>query len=112
MVCLTPCTRKAVQSLSPDFPSLDYGTAQSPVIAFGPGQIAQHRLPSYTRLDLRAEKRWQLGKTQWLAAVVEFFNASLTKEAVGFDCNILKGICTASEIGPIALPSVGLEGGF
>jgi hypothetical protein len=96
----------------PDFPSLDYGTSQSPEIAFGPGQIAQHRLPSYARLDLRAEKRWRLGTTQWISAVAEFFNATLTKEAVGFGCSILKGICTANEVGPIALPSIGVEGGF
>jgi hypothetical protein len=96
----------------PGFPSLDYGTAQSPVIAFGPGQIAQHRLPSYARLDLRAEKRWRLGQTKWIAAVVEFFNATLTKEAVGFDCNVFKGLCQATNVGPIALPSVGVEGAF
>jgi hypothetical protein len=96
----------------PGFPSLDYGTAQSPVITFGPGQIAQHRLPSYARIDLRVEKRWRLGQTKWIAAVVEFFNATLTKEAVGFDCNIFKGLCQATNVGPIALPSVGVEGGF
>jgi len=96
----------------PDFPSLDYGTSQSPTIVFGPGQIAQHRLPSYARLDVRAEKRWRLGQARWIAVVAEFFNATLTKEAVGFGCNVLKGLCTANEVGPIALPSIGLEGGF
>jgi outer membrane receptor protein involved in Fe transport len=96
----------------PDFPSLGYGTALSPDIAFGPGQVAQHRLPSYARLDLRAEKRWQLGRTRWLSAVVEFFNVSLTKEPIAFTCSVTTAICNATDVGPIALPSVGVEGGF
>jgi hypothetical protein len=106
----------------PDFPSLGFATPRSPTIgfgpgqiptiAFGPGQIGQHRLPSYARIDFRAEKRWQLGQSQWIAAVVEFFNATLAKEAVAFRCDLFKGICTASEVGPIALPSIGLEGGW
>jgi hypothetical protein len=44
--------------------------------------------------------------------VVEFFNASLTKEAIAFNCSATTAVCKATEVGPIALPSVGVEGGF
>jgi hypothetical protein len=72
----------------------------------------QHRLPDYYRLDVRLDKRWQVGKREWLSAVVEFFDATLTKEAVDYKCNFLTRLCTAEYVGPIALPSVGLEGGW
>jgi hypothetical protein len=72
----------------------------------------QHRLPDYYRLDLRVDKRWRIGKREWLSAVVEFFDATLTKEAVDYKCDFQKRFCTAEYVGPIALPSIGLEGGW
>lgn len=59
------------------------------------------REPAFYRLDLRLEKRWILGKTSWLAFVVECLNATLNKETVGTE-----------EIGPVTIPSIGLEGGL
>ncbi|HEY4118473.1 MAG TPA: TonB-dependent receptor plug domain-containing protein, partial [Byssovorax sp.] len=44
------------------------------------------RLPPFFRLDLRFEKRWELGKRRWLSFVVEVLNATFTKETVGVDC--------------------------
>lgn len=72
----------------------------------------QHRLPDYYRLDLRVDKRWQIGKREWLSAVVEFFDATLTREAVDYKCDFRTRVCTAEYVGPIALPSIGLEGGW
>jgi hypothetical protein len=68
------------------------------------------RLPSFFRLDLRAEKRWRLGKTAWISAIAEWMNATLSKEAIATSCS-LRG-CDAQLIGPITIPSVGIEGGF
>ena len=68
------------------------------------------RLPAFFRLDLRLEKRWQLKKTWWISFVAEWMNATLSKEAVSTSCT-LQG-CKAQTIGPVTIPSVGLEGGF
>lgn len=68
------------------------------------------RLPSFFRIDLRLEKRWQLGKTWWLSAVAEWMNATLSKETVATTCT-LQG-CTYQTIGPVTIPSIGVEGGF
>ncbi|MCK6536512.1 MAG: TonB-dependent receptor [Polyangiaceae bacterium] len=59
------------------------------------------RNPPFYRLDLRAEKRWSWGKTTWLSFVAEVMNATLSKETIG-----------DREIGPVTIPSLGLEGGF
>lgn len=68
------------------------------------------RLPPFYRVDLRLEKRWQLEKTAWVSFVAEWLNATLTKEAVATTCT-LSG-CQAQTIGPVTIPSIGLEGGF
>jgi hypothetical protein len=68
------------------------------------------RLPAFFRLDLRAEKRWRLGKTSWISAVAEMMNATLSKEAIATSCS-LRG-CEAQMFGPIFIPSLGVEGGF
>lgn len=68
------------------------------------------RLPSFFRVDLRGEKRWVLGRYTWISLVAEWMNATLSKEAVTTTCT-LQG-CEAQEIGPITIPSIGVEGGF
>jgi hypothetical protein len=80
--------------------------------AFGPGQFGQHRLPDFYRVDVRAEKRWELGRRRWLAAVLEFFNATLSKESVDYQCSPTTWVCSARDIGPVSLPSIGIEGGI
>ena len=59
------------------------------------------RDPAFYRLDLRVEKRWTLQKARWISFVAETLNTTLHKEIVS---NV--------ELGPIAIPSVGVEGGF
>jgi hypothetical protein len=68
------------------------------------------RLPPFYRVDLRFEKRWELGKKAWISFVAEWMNATLSKEAIATTCN-LQG-CQAQEIGPVTVPSLGVEGGF
>jgi hypothetical protein len=68
------------------------------------------RLPAFFRVDLRLEKRWQLGETSWISFVAEWMNATLSKEAVTTTCT-LDG-CEAETIGPVTIPSLGVEGGF
>lgn len=68
------------------------------------------RLPSFFRVDLRIEKRWQLKNTMWLSFVAEWLNATLSKESVSTSCTLAG--CQAQEIGPITIPSLGVEGGF
>ncbi|MCE7894419.1 MAG: TonB-dependent receptor, partial [Sorangiineae bacterium PRO1] len=68
------------------------------------------RLPPFFRIDLRLEKRWQLTPTVWISAVAEAMNATLNKEAVQSECTLAG--CEAEEIGPVTIPSIGVEGGF
>jgi hypothetical protein len=68
------------------------------------------RLPAFFRLDARLEKRWQLGERAFVSAVAEWMNATLSKEAVTTTCR-LDG-CEAQMIGPVSIPSIGVEGGF
>jgi hypothetical protein len=94
----------------PDFPTFSYGPTTT--FSAGPGQIAQHRLPPFYRVDARVDKRWNLGLGRWITAVAEFFDMTLSQESVDFRCQLLTEHCVAQRIGPVALPSVGLEGGF
>ena len=75
-----------------------------------PSNPGSTRLPPFFKLDLRAEKRWQLGSSSWLSLVAEWMNATLSTEAVTTRCS-LSG-CEAETIGPVTIPSLGLEGGF
>jgi hypothetical protein len=59
------------------------------------------RDPVFYRIDLRLEKRWRLSPSAWIAFVAELMNATLRTETV-----------LAEEIGPVTVPSLGLEGGF
>ena len=59
------------------------------------------REPSFYRIDARLEKKWTFGETRWLSFIVEILNATFNKETV-----------SGREIGPVTIPSIGLEGGF
>ncbi len=78
--------------------------------AYDPTDPTSTRLPAFVRFDLRLEKRWQLGRTTWLSVVAEWMNATLSKEAIATQCT-LSG-CESRTIGPVTIPSLGLEGGF
>ncbi|WP_231511681.1 TonB-dependent receptor plug domain-containing protein [Chondromyces apiculatus] len=59
------------------------------------------REPSFYRIDARVEKKWTFGEKTWLSFVIECLNATANKESVN-----------GEEIGPVTIPSIGLEGGF
>ncbi|MBI5532135.1 MAG: TonB-dependent receptor [Deltaproteobacteria bacterium] len=64
------------------------------------------RNPAFYRLDLRLEKRWIPWKRGWLSLVFELMNATLSRES------IMSPEGDVSTIGPVTIPSVGLEGGY
>ena len=78
-----------------------------PSVASSDGLIAPPRSAHpprdevFYRVDLRFEKRWQMSRSTWLSFVAEMMNATLHKE-----------VLLGQTIGPISIPSVGLEGGF
>jgi hypothetical protein len=78
--------------------------------AIDPTDPGSTRLAPFFRVDLRLEKRWQLSRKAWLSFVAEWLNATLTKESIGTSCT-LQG-CQETTIGPVTIPSLGIEGGF
>ncbi len=88
------------------------------------------RLPSFYRIDARIEKAWHVGKKGKIAFVIEGLNVTLNKEATDVKCTPMLnagGIgrfaggrmpigpldtCTVQKIGPVTIPSIGLEGSF
>jgi hypothetical protein len=63
----------------------------------------------FFRLDLRAEKRFLIGRHGYLDLVAEVLNATSTREVVRLDCG---EVCRERTAGPVVLPSVGVEAGF
>jgi TonB family protein len=60
------------------------------------------RDPPFYRLDFRLEKKWRIVDNRaWISFVVEMLNATLNTETIN-----------GSEIGPVTIPSIGVEGGF
>lgn len=59
------------------------------------------RDPLFYRVDVRFEKRWTWGRSTWLSFVAECLNATLHKE-----------VLLGQTIGPVTIPSLGVEGGF
>ncbi|TKD03193.1 TonB-dependent receptor domain-containing protein [Polyangium fumosum] len=69
------------------------------------------RLPAFFRLDVRLEKRWTFPNGRWLSFTVEVLNATAGKEVTQYECSFQDG-CAPEEIGPLVIPSIGVEGGF
>lgn len=69
------------------------------------------RLPPFFRLDVRLEKRWSIGKSGWLAVVLDVLNATLSKETMPGMCDAFSP-CEPTTFGPVTVPNFGLEGGF
>ena len=67
-------------------------------------------LPPFFRLDLRAEKKWSLAKARWVSLVLEMQNATLATETLHMSCE--QQTCKPVVIGPVSIPSIGLEGGI
>ncbi len=79
-----------------------------------------YRDPPFYRVDVRLEKRWSIGKDASIAFVLEGQNITLNKETspVGVDCrgigtrDTMTTECQRATIGPISIPSVGVEAFF
>lgn len=79
------------------------------------------RLPDFARADLRIEKRWRAFGTGTVSLVFEWMNATLAPEAIGVDkCTLVPRrsgdpidvACTFRSIGPVSVPSAGVEAVF
>jgi hypothetical protein len=73
-------------------------------------QWGRDRLDPFFRIDARIEKRWTLKKKRWLSLIIEMLNATLNEEATSVSCS--SDGCKQSVVGPVTVPSIGLEGGF
>lgn len=75
-------------------------------------RAARHppRAPAFYRLDWRIEKRWPLGKRGFWALVAEVLNTTLHEETLEMSCYAYG--CTSESIGPVTIPSIGLEASF
>jgi hypothetical protein len=92
---------------------------------YPPGQASpapplnDRRFPPFYRVDVRLEKRWSLGEARSIALVAEVQNATLSKEARAYDCQTIQTntapvstTCRVQSLGPITLPSLGVEALF
>lgn len=78
------------------------------------------RDPPFYRVDVRLEKRWLLGRGRSIAFVLEAMNVTLQKESntLGMDCRgemtpeSYTTQCFRGEVGPLTIPSVGVEAVF
>jgi hypothetical protein len=78
------------------------------------------RDPVFARLDVRLEKRWLFDQRRFVAFVLEGQNVTLSKEtsSLGKDCTGKVSSdgytteCKRSEVGPITIPSIGVEAAF
>ena len=75
------------------------------------------RLPGFWRLDLRLEKTWDVGRSGRISFVAEGLNVTLNKEVVDLNCRgappgAMYDVCTPDALGPITIPSIGVEGAF
>lgn len=87
------------------FPATGFGDNDAPALS-----DAGRTLPFF-RLDARLEKRWRIGDRGFVALVFEWLNATLRKEVVDVQCDPYRG-CQPVVIGPVTIPSIGVEGGF
>jgi hypothetical protein len=71
-----------------------------------------YRLPDFWRLDVRLEKRWRVGRRAQVALFFEGLNITFNKEAIAIICNdrTFGGPdCRPQMIGPVSVPSLGLD---
>ncbi len=67
------------------------------------------RAPSFNRLDLRLQKRWLIDRgPSYVGLVLEMLNTTLNKEVLQRECNAYD--CKDEELGPVSIPSIGVEG--
>jgi hypothetical protein len=63
--------------------------------------LSTSRNPAFYRVDVRLEKRWKLSQRAWISFIAEVMNVTLSKETYN-----------TTVIGPITIPSIGVEAGF
>ncbi len=69
------------------------------------------RAPWFSRLDVRLEKRWLIANSgAWWSLVIEMLNATLAKETTESSCYAYG--CLEEAIGPVSIPSIGIEAAF
>ncbi len=68
------------------------------------------RAHPFFRVDLRLEKRWVISDRAWWAFTAEVFNATLSTEVTSRTCT-QRG-CYSEELGPVTIPSLGVEAAF
>jgi hypothetical protein len=80
-------------------------------VAYVEAARAPPRTSPYHRIDVRAERRFRIGANgAYVALVLEMLNSTLSQEALGKSCNAY--VCREDEVGPVAIPSAGLEAVF
>ncbi|UQA59293.1 TonB family protein [Polyangium aurulentum] len=84
-------------------------TRDNPYVPLAPELEGETRLAPFFRIDARIEKRWTIGKRGWISLVLEMLNATLSEEQIALDC---RDTCKPQSIGPVSIPSLGVEGGF
>ena len=83
----------------------------------------QERYPDFYRIDGRFEKTWKVGKKNGrISVVIEWLNVTLRKEATSVSCGegattvgdaiAAANNCQFEYIGPVTIPSLGVEGAF
>lgn len=69
------------------------------------------RAPAYYRFDLRLQKRWLVGSEgAYWALTFEVLNATLNRETIAQTCTLSS--CARERIGPITIPSIGVEASY
>jgi TonB family protein len=69
------------------------------------------RTSPFYRIDTRIEKRWRLGEGgAFWALVLEVLNTTLHEEALGKSCSAY--VCREDTVGPLTIPSLGIEAMF
>jgi outer membrane receptor for ferrienterochelin and colicin len=69
------------------------------------------RTRPFYRFDWRLEKRWLVGQNgAFWALVFEVLNTTLNREQIARDCR--ETPCTEENIGPVTIPSIGVEASF
>jgi hypothetical protein len=75
-----------------------------------PPRFSDHiRGPAFFRVDARIEKQWPLGRRGYWRLVGEVLNATATQEVLKVECG---RECQSTRVGPVVLPSVGVEVGY
>jgi hypothetical protein len=92
---------------------LDSGEGNSKLVGsrtwVNPEQLP--RTAAYFRVDLRLQKRWPVGnRGAYWAFTFEVLNSMLNREMVAQQCNDRS--CTGDRIGPITIPSLGVEAAY